>query len=104
MNAGGALRGNGGNVGMSEGLFYRNLNNGEETPWLGESYKPNADFTQWTIKLRKGVEWSDGEAFTCKDVKFTLDTADGQRPRHAAVLLFQGMDQGGDAAPMTQRS
>lgn len=73
MNAGGALRGNGGNAGLSEGLFYRNLNNGEETPWLAESYGHNDDFTQWTIKLRQGVEWSDGVAFTCTDVKFTLD-------------------------------
>jgi peptide/nickel transport system substrate-binding protein len=73
MNAGGALRGNGGNIGMSEGLFYRNLNNGEETPWLAESYGHNEDFTQWTMKLREGVEWSDGEAFNCADVKFTLD-------------------------------
>ena len=37
MNAGGALRGNGGNAGLSEALFYRNLNNGEETPWLATS-------------------------------------------------------------------
>ena len=73
MNAGGALRGNGGNAGLSEGLFYRNLNTGEETPWLGESYSSNEDFTQWTLKLRQGVEWSDGEAFTCDDVKFTID-------------------------------
>lgn len=73
MNAGGALRGNGGNAGLSEGLFYRNLNNGEETPWLGESYAPNEDFTQWTIKLRQGVEWSDGQPFSCTDVKFTID-------------------------------
>src|SRR5690348_3402334 len=28
MNAGNALRGNGGNAGLSEGLFYRNLNDG----------------------------------------------------------------------------
>src|SRR5262245_13115084 len=48
MNAGGALRGNGGNAGLSEGLFYRNLNNGEETPWLATSYSHNDDFTQWT--------------------------------------------------------
>jgi peptide/nickel transport system substrate-binding protein len=73
MNAGGALRGNGGNAGLSEGLFYRNLNNGDETPWLGESYTHNDDFTQWTLFLRKGVEWSDGVAFSCTDVKYTLD-------------------------------
>jgi len=80
MNAGGALRGNGGNAGLSEGLFYRNLNNGEETPWLAESYGHNDDFTQWTIKLRQGVEWSDGVAFTCTDVKFTLDLIKANAP------------------------
>ena len=80
MNAGGALRGNGGNAGLSEGLFYRNLNNGEETPWLAESYGHNEDFTQWTIKLRQGVEWSDGVAFTCNDVKFTLELIKSNAP------------------------
>lgn len=80
INAGNALRGNGGNAGMSEGLFYRNLNNGTETPWLAESYDHNADFTQWTMKLRKGVEWSDGQPFTCTDVKFTIDTLIANAP------------------------
>jgi peptide/nickel transport system substrate-binding protein len=78
--AGNALRGNGGNIGMSEGLFYRNLNDGKETPWLGESYKSNADFTQWTMILRKGIEWSDGKPFTCNDVKFTIDTLIANAP------------------------
>ena len=27
-----------------------------------------------TVNLRKGVEWADGEAFTCDDVKFTMET------------------------------
>ncbi len=80
MNAGNALRGNGGNAGLSEGLFYRNLNDGTETPWLAESYDHNADFSQWTIKLRQGVEWSDGQPFTCTDVKFTLDTLIANAP------------------------
>jgi peptide/nickel transport system substrate-binding protein len=80
MTNGETLRGNGGNAGMSEGLFYRNLNDGTETPWLAESYKPNADFTQWTINLRQGVEWSDGQPFTCKDVKFTIDMVMANEP------------------------
>lgn len=89
MNAGGALRGNGGNIGMSEGLFYRNLNSGEETPWLGETYGHNEDFTQWTIKLREGVEWSDGEAFNCADVKFTLDMLIANAPDMQQSSYFQ---------------
>jgi len=74
MNAGNAMRGNGGDLGMGEGLFYRDLNNGVETPWLGTDYSANKDFTQWTMHLRKGVEWSDGVAFTCTDVKYSIDT------------------------------
>jgi peptide/nickel transport system substrate-binding protein len=89
INAGGALRGNGGNAGMSEGLFYRNLNDGSETPWLGVSYEPNADYTQWTIKLREGVQWSDGQPFTCNDVKFTIDTLAANAPDLQQSSFFQ---------------
>lgn len=79
-NAGAALRTNGGDLGMFEGLVYRNLNDGKETFWQAESYKPNADFTQWTINIRKGVEWSDGVPFTSKDVKFTIETCINNAP------------------------
>ena len=34
----------------------------------------NADFTEMTAQLRKGVLWSDGVEFTCDDVKYTVDT------------------------------
>ena len=67
-----------------EALFYNNLNTGEEYPWLAESYEVDEDFAGMTITLRKGVEWSDGEPFTCADVQFTIlaqrdtDTAGGQ--------------------------
>lgn len=56
-----------------EALFYTNLNTGELVPWQAESYEYNEDFTVITVKLRQGVEWSDGEAFTCRDVKYTLE-------------------------------
>jgi peptide/nickel transport system substrate-binding protein len=45
-----------------------------ELDWrLAESMEPNADFTQWTIKLRPGVRFSDGEPFGADDVIFSLD-------------------------------
>jgi len=74
INWGNAMRGNGGNLGMGEGLYYRNLNDGTETPWLATDYTHNTDFSEWTMHLRKGVTWSDGVAFTCADVKYTIDT------------------------------
>ncbi|MEJ1160145.1 ABC transporter substrate-binding protein [Prosthecomicrobium sp. N25] len=33
----------------------------------------NADFTEMTVKLRKGIFWSDGVEFTSADVKATVD-------------------------------
>jgi peptide/nickel transport system substrate-binding protein len=34
----------------------------------------NADFTQMTVKLRKGIYWSDGIEFTADDLIYTVDT------------------------------
>lgn len=36
--------------------------------------KYNADFTECTIPLRKGVAWNDGVPFTAADVVFTIET------------------------------
>jgi peptide/nickel transport system substrate-binding protein len=40
------------------------------------SEKPiyNADFTEMTVKLRKGIYWSDGVEFTADDVLYTINT------------------------------
>lgn len=42
---------------------------------LAESWELNADATEYTIHLRDGVTWHDGEPFTSADVKFTVETA-----------------------------
>ena len=39
------------------------------------SHESTPDGLVWTIKLRKGVRWSDGHPFTADDVKFTFDVA-----------------------------
>ena len=62
-----------GNALLWEPLFYYSLFADKELPWLAESGTYNAEFTELTIKLRKGAEWSDGKPVTAKDVKFTLD-------------------------------
>ena len=40
------------------------------------SEKPiyNADFTEMTVKLRRGIHWSDGVEFTAADLVYTVET------------------------------
>jgi peptide/nickel transport system substrate-binding protein len=39
-------------------------------PNLARDYENNADMTQFTIHMRKGVKWSDGHPFTAADIDF----------------------------------
>ncbi|MGB8451603.1 MAG: ABC transporter substrate-binding protein [Anaerocolumna sp.] len=40
---------------------------------VAKSYSANEDATVWTIQLREGMKWSDGEPFTTDDVIFYYD-------------------------------
>lgn len=40
---------------------------------VAESYEINADATEYTIKLRAGHKWSDGEPYTTADIQFWYD-------------------------------
>jgi peptide/nickel transport system substrate-binding protein len=42
-------------------------------PDLATKWTHNADFTQWTFTLRKGVKFSNGEPLKASDVVFTYD-------------------------------
>jgi peptide/nickel transport system substrate-binding protein len=41
---------------------------------VAEAFDGNADSTEYTIRLRKGMKWSDGHPYTTADVKFWYDT------------------------------
>lgn len=58
---------------VNEALFYTNHMTNELIPWLAEGMSYNDDFTEVTITLRDGAEWSDGTAFTSADVIYTID-------------------------------
>src|SRR5262245_59525184 len=42
------------------------------TPKLAESWDHNADATEWTIKLRPGVKFHDGQELTADDVVYSF--------------------------------
>lgn len=46
--------------------------NAEAKPYLAESVTPNSDYTTWTIKLRSGVTFHDGQPLTADAVVKTL--------------------------------
>jgi len=55
-----------------ETLFHYDTVNLKLVPWLAESGSWTDDKT-YTLKIRPGVKWSDGQPFTAKDVKLTFD-------------------------------
>jgi peptide/nickel transport system substrate-binding protein len=57
---------------MWEPLFILNYETGKIQPWLGLSFTPNDKQDVWTLKLRDGIKWSDGVAYTADDVVFTI--------------------------------
>ncbi|HEY5153907.1 MAG TPA: ABC transporter substrate-binding protein [Acidimicrobiales bacterium] len=44
-------------------------------PWLATSFTPNAAYDEWTLVLRSGVVFQDGEPFNAASVKLNLDDA-----------------------------
>jgi peptide/nickel transport system substrate-binding protein len=83
-------------VGAYGGTIQTVLLNATDTPWLGrivgheplarwnvdatavepnvaESIEPSSDAREYTITLREGMKWSDGEPFTADDLVFAFD-------------------------------
>ena len=74
-----------------EPLFWYNLFRDEVIPWVAESYKYDEGYTGLTIKVRKGVLWSDGQPFTARDVAFTynmlIENGHNQKNMRQATLF-----------------
>jgi peptide/nickel transport system substrate-binding protein len=45
---------------------------GEIHPWLAESWTPNANSSEWTFKIRRGVKFHDGKELTAEDVVWSV--------------------------------
>jgi len=47
--------------------------NSDAHPWLAHSWSPNSTFDEWTITLRDGVKFSNGEPFDAAAVKLNIE-------------------------------
>jgi peptide/nickel transport system substrate-binding protein len=53
-----------------DALFRFSPDGAKIEPKIAESAEPSADYKVWTIKLRKGSKWSDGQPFGADDIVF----------------------------------
>ncbi|MBN1459406.1 MAG: twin-arginine translocation signal domain-containing protein [Armatimonadetes bacterium] len=63
---------------ICDGLVARDANM-DYVPQLAESWEVEGE-TRWIFKLREGVTFHNGDAFTAEDVKFTIDRVTGNIP------------------------
>ena len=57
----------------NQGLVRWNLDFTEVLPNVAERWDVNADSTEFTFHLRKGMKWSDGKPFTADDIVFSIE-------------------------------
>jgi peptide/nickel transport system substrate-binding protein len=68
-------------------------------PVLAESWRPNADGSVWTFKLRTGVRFHDGRTMTAADVVATMDRLADPANGSVALSAFAGaLSKGGTVA------
>jgi peptide/nickel transport system substrate-binding protein len=53
-----------------DALVRNSPDGGEVIPHIAKGWESNDDFTQWTVFLRPGMKWSDGEPFSADDILF----------------------------------
>lgn len=68
---------------INESLLAYEIGGTAVQPSLAERYEANADLTEWTFYLRKGVKFHDGSDFDARDVLVTFAAQwDAQHPLH----------------------
>ncbi len=79
-----------------DGIVYENLEyvngvTGQETPMLATGHTFSSDNKTLTFTTRQNVKWSDGQAFSAKDVEFTFNMLK-QYPDADTNALWQSLD------------
>jgi peptide/nickel transport system substrate-binding protein len=68
---------------LYEPLYFYNAYREENNliPWIAQSHQFNHDFTEVTIRIRPGVEWSDGQPWTAHDLVYTIEMLKAHAPQ-----------------------
>jgi peptide/nickel transport system substrate-binding protein len=70
----GTSKGSGLHQMLFDHLWEMDTINGVQFPALAADMgTPNEDYTEWTIKIREGMKWSDGETLDANDFVYTIN-------------------------------
>ncbi len=62
-------------------------------PELAEEFVPNADASEWTFKLRRGVTFHDGSPFTADDVIYSMNRHKGEDSTSVIKPLLSSVEE-----------
>lgn len=54
-------------------IMMLNYGDGGLVMWMADSFEANEDSSVWTLTLKKGITWNDGELFTVDDIIYSVD-------------------------------
>ncbi|MFN6978779.1 MAG: ABC transporter substrate-binding protein, partial [Gemmobacter sp.] len=60
---------------------------------IAEEFIPNSDATEWTFKLRRGVEFHDGKTLTADDVLYSMNRHMGDNSASRAKALVADVER-----------
>jgi peptide/nickel transport system substrate-binding protein len=87
---------------VSDALFDL-TDKGEPVPLLAESVDHNADYTEWTMKIRDGIKFHDGTPLDAAAVKFNIDTCRASALTGAAYAPIGGVTADGQTVTLTMQ-
>jgi peptide/nickel transport system substrate-binding protein len=79
---------------ISDSLFTV-TDEGETVPLLVESVEHNADYTQWTMRIREGIKFHDGTSLDGAAVKFNIDSTRASPLSGAALTTIDRVEASG---------
>ena len=67
---------------LFEPLYFYNAYAAKDNiiPWIATGHEYNEDFTEITVHIREGVEWSDGHPWTAHDLVYTINMLRSNAP------------------------
>lgn len=73
-------------------LFMLDAAKGETRYYLAESVETSEDFLTYTVKLKDGLKWHDGEALDADDIIFTMETIldENQKTHFMGYFMVSG--------------